>query len=57
MQIVNSSMDSAEALTSAQRESAKSFGNATVLVEKCITRPRRVEVQAFTDEHKDAVSL
>jgi len=57
MRIVNSSKDFADALASAQRESAKSFGNATVLVEKYITRPRHVEVQIFADEHGNAVSL
>ena len=57
MRIVNSSSDSTKALTSVQRESAKSFGNPTVLVEKHITRPRRVQVQVFTDEHEDTVGL
>ena len=57
VRIVNSSRDSTEELTSAQRESAKSFGNTTVLVGKYITHPRRVEVQAFAGEHEDAVSL
>jgi 3-methylcrotonyl-CoA carboxylase alpha subunit len=57
MRIVNSSKDFAEALTSAQRESAKSFGNDTVLVEKYITHPRHVEVQVFADQHGNAVSL
>ena len=37
MRIVNSSRDSIEVLISTQRESAKSFGKATVLVEKYIT--------------------
>ena len=57
MRIVNSSRDSTEALTSTQRESAKSFGNATVVVEKYFTRPRRVEVQVFADAHDDTVNL
>ena len=56
VQIVNSYKDSTEALTSTQRESAKSFGNAIVLVEKYFTRPRRAEVQVFADEHEDTVS-
>lgn len=57
MRIVNSSKDFPEALTSAQRESAKSFGNAAVLVEKYITHPRHVEVQVFADQQGNAVSL
>ena len=56
MRIVNSYKDSTEALTSTRRESAKSFGNAIVLVEKYFTRPRRAEVQVFADEHEDTVS-
>ena len=57
MRIFNSYKDSTEALTSTRRESAKSFGNAIVLVEKYFTRPRRrAEVQVFADEHEDTVS-
>ncbi|KAM6498826.1 Carbamoyl-phosphate synthase L chain, ATP binding domain containing protein [Amanita muscaria] len=46
-----------EALSSAQRESLKAFGNDTVLVEKYIQHPRHVEVQVFADSHGNAVSL
>ncbi|KAJ4478195.1 carbamoyl-phosphate synthase L chain, ATP binding domain-containing protein [Lentinula aciculospora] len=46
-----------EALTSAKRESLKSFGNDTVLVEKYIQRPRHVEVQVFADSMGGAISL
>ena len=46
-----------EALQSAKRESLKSFGNDTVLVEKYIQRPRHVEVQVFADKLGNAVSL
>lgn len=46
-----------EALQSAQRESLKSFGDDTVLVEKYIERPRHVEVQVFADERGETVSL
>jgi hypothetical protein len=46
-----------EALASAQRESQKAFGNATVLIEKFIVHPRHVEVQVFGDTHGDVVSL
>ncbi|KAJ3905646.1 carbamoyl-phosphate synthase L chain, ATP binding domain-containing protein [Lentinula edodes] len=46
-----------EALTSAKRESLKSFGNDTVLVEKYIQRPRHVEVQIFADSMGGAISL
>jgi 3-methylcrotonyl-CoA carboxylase alpha subunit len=46
-----------EALSSAQREALKAFGNSTVLVEKFIERPRHVEVQVFADTHSSVVSL
>ncbi|KIY52698.1 hypothetical protein FISHEDRAFT_63666 [Fistulina hepatica ATCC 64428] len=46
-----------EALGSAKRESQKSFGNDTVLVEKYIERPRHVEVQVFADTLGNVVSL
>ncbi|OCH90560.1 hypothetical protein OBBRIDRAFT_812673 [Obba rivulosa] len=46
-----------EALASAQREAQKSFGNADVLVEKYIVRPRHVEVQVFADTLGGCVSL
>ncbi|KAF9076712.1 carbamoyl-phosphate synthase L chain, ATP binding domain-containing protein [Rhodocollybia butyracea] len=46
-----------EALTSAKRESLKSFGNDTVLVERYIQRPRHVEVQVFADIMGGAISL
>ena len=46
-----------EALSSAQRESQKAFGNSIVLVEKFIEHPRHVEVQVFADSHGDVVSL
>ncbi|KAJ6604960.1 carbamoyl-phosphate synthase L chain, ATP binding domain-containing protein [Mycena sp. CBHHK59/15] len=46
-----------DALSSAQRESLKAFGNDTVLVEKYIERPRHVEVQVFADTLGGVVSL
>lgn len=59
MRTVTEATDEAffEALTSAKRESLKSFGNDTVLVEKYIQRPRHVEVQVFADTLGGAISL
>ncbi|KAH8091051.1 carbamoyl-phosphate synthase L chain, ATP binding domain-containing protein [Cristinia sonorae] len=57
MRTVHSADAFHEALTSAQREALKSFGNADVLVEKYIVRPRHVEVQVFADTHGNCVSL
>jgi 3-methylcrotonyl-CoA carboxylase alpha subunit len=45
------------ALESAQREAQGSFGNATVLIEKVVQRPRHIEVQVFGDRHGNVVHL
>lgn len=59
MRIVTTPTEEAfqEALISAKRESIKSFGNDTVLVEKYLQRPRHVEVQVFADALGGVVSL
>ncbi len=46
-----------EALMAAQREGQASFGNAGVMLEKLIQRPRHVEVQVFADRHGNVVHL
>ena len=45
------------ALASAASEAAKSFGDARLLLEKAVVRPRHVEVQVFADVHGGAVHL
>ncbi|HMT43971.1 MAG TPA: acetyl/propionyl/methylcrotonyl-CoA carboxylase subunit alpha [Chakrabartia sp.] len=57
MRKVDSAADFADALTSCQREAASSFGNAHVLIEKYIQRPRHIEVQVFGDTHGNIVHL
>ncbi|GBE77138.1 hypothetical protein SCP_0100100 [Sparassis crispa] len=57
MRVVHTPGEFHEALGSAQREAAKSFGNADVLVEKYIVHPRHVEVQVFADTLGECVSL
>ncbi|KAI0352194.1 hypothetical protein OH77DRAFT_1428725 [Trametes cingulata] len=57
MRIVHSAGEFHDALESAQREARKAFGNADVLVEKYIERPRHVEVQVFADRLGGCVSL
>jgi acetyl/propionyl-CoA carboxylase alpha subunit len=57
MRVVPSASQFKDALASAQRESLKSFGDADVLVEKYIERPRHIEVQVFADTLGNAVSL
>jgi 3-methylcrotonyl-CoA carboxylase alpha subunit len=57
MRLVERAEDFADALTSCQREAASSFGNAHVLIEKYIQRPRHIEVQVFGDTHGNIVHL
>jgi len=45
------------ALAAAQREASASFGDATMLVEKYLTKPRHVEVQVFCDNHGNGIYL
>ena len=46
-----------QALESAAREGAASFGDPAVLVEKYIAQPRHIEVQVFGDNHGNVVHL
>jgi 3-methylcrotonyl-CoA carboxylase alpha subunit len=57
MRKVETAGDFADALTSCQREAASSFGNAHVLIEKYIQRPRHIEVQIFGDSFGNIVHL
>jgi 3-methylcrotonyl-CoA carboxylase alpha subunit len=47
----------AAALASCQREAQSAFGNAHVLVEKYVERPRHIEIQVFGDSHGNVVYL
>jgi 3-methylcrotonyl-CoA carboxylase alpha subunit len=55
MKIATSSQEFKEQLESAQREGLKSFGDATVLLERYLTKPRHVEVQVMCDKFGDAI--
>ncbi len=57
MRKVEGPADFADALASCQREASASFGNAHVLIEKYIQRPRHIEVQVFGDTHGNIVHL
>jgi len=57
MRIVDKAADFAAALASCQRESKASFGDARVLLEKYLTRPRHIEIQVFADTRGDALYL
>ena len=56
MRRVDRPQDFAAALDSARGEAAGAFGNAAVLVEKYVAKPRHIEVQVFGDG-TDAVHL
>ena len=57
MKRVDDPADFAAGLASARREAAAAFGDDRVLIERCITRPRHIEVQVFGDRHGDVVHL
>ena len=57
MRKVEDAADFTDALASCQREASASFGNAHVLIEKYIQRPRHIEVQVFGDTHGNIVHL
>ncbi|MCG3168713.1 MAG: Acetyl-/propionyl-coenzyme A carboxylase alpha chain [Pseudomonadales bacterium] len=57
MRRVDRAEEFAAALAAARREADKAFGDARMLVEKCLLHPRHVEVQVFCDTHGNAVHL
>ncbi len=57
MRLVENPDDFISGLESCQREAAASFGNAHVLIEKYLTKPRHIELQVFGDNYGDAVYL
>ncbi|WP_312596443.1 acetyl/propionyl/methylcrotonyl-CoA carboxylase subunit alpha [Stutzerimonas nitrititolerans] len=57
MKIVAREADLVEALQSAQREAQSSFGDARMLVEKYLLKPRHVEIQVFADQYGHCLYL
>ncbi len=57
MRRVDDSAAFIDALASCQREAQSAFGNAHVLVEKYVERPRHIEIQVFGDSHGSVVYL
>ena len=57
MRRVDAGKDFDDALDSAKREAASSFGDDRVLIEKYILSPRHIEVQVFGDAHGNVVHL
>src|SRR5437667_7472884 len=57
MRLVANAEALAEAVASAKREAAASFGNDQILIEQYMPRPRHIEVQVFGDSEGNVVSL
>jgi 3-methylcrotonyl-CoA carboxylase alpha subunit len=57
MRIVRSSSEFKAALEGAQREAQSAFGDARVLIERYLDRPRHIEVQVFGDTQGNLVYL
>ncbi|MFK3773708.1 acetyl-CoA carboxylase biotin carboxylase subunit [Pseudomonas sp. NPDC089406] len=57
MKVVEQESELADALASAQREAQASFGDARMLVEKYVLKPRHVEIQVFADQHGHCLYL
>ncbi|WP_369914975.1 acetyl-CoA carboxylase biotin carboxylase subunit [Xanthomonas sp. NCPPB 3005] len=57
MRRVDRSEDFVAALAACQREAQAAFGNAHVLVEKYVLRPRHIEIQVFGDTHGELAYL
>ncbi len=57
MRIVDSAAEFDDMLTSVKRESAASFGDDRVLIERYLQRPRHIEIQVFSDTHGNHLHL
>jgi 3-methylcrotonyl-CoA carboxylase alpha subunit len=57
MRIVRAEKEFADALASAQREAASSFGDTRVILERYVDHPRHIEFQVFGDTHGNVIHL
>ncbi|MBX6329511.1 MAG: acetyl/propionyl/methylcrotonyl-CoA carboxylase subunit alpha [Pseudolabrys sp.] len=57
MRVVERHADFDLALEAAQREARAAFGDARVLIEKYVSRPRHIEMQIFADRHGNVLHL
>jgi acetyl-CoA/propionyl-CoA carboxylase biotin carboxyl carrier protein len=57
MREVHRPEDLPEALASARREAASSFGDDTLFLERLVLTPRHIEVQVLADEHGNVLHL
>jgi len=57
MRVVRGAAAFADALASARREAQAAFGDDTMLLERCVERPRHVEVQVMADAAGQVIHL
>lgn len=57
MRIIENEDEIMEAVHSARREAASSFGNDKLLIERYLLKPRHVEVQVFADNYGNVIYL
>ncbi|HUA79815.1 MAG TPA: acetyl/propionyl/methylcrotonyl-CoA carboxylase subunit alpha [Dyella sp.] len=57
MRIVRTEKEFADALASAQREAASSFGDTRVILERYVDHPRHIEFQVFGDTQGNVIHL
>ena len=57
MRMVRTVEDIAEAISSARHEALAAFGDATVFLERWLTKPRHVEIQILGDSHGNLIHL
>ncbi|WP_414122928.1 biotin carboxylase N-terminal domain-containing protein [Corynebacterium nuruki] len=57
MHVVGDPADLAEALVTARREAASSFGDDTLFIEHFVDTPRHIEVQVMADAHGNVIHL
>ena len=57
MRIVRSEAEFVDALASAQREAASSFGDTRVILERYVEHPRHIEFQVFGDTQGEVIHL
>jgi acetyl-CoA/propionyl-CoA carboxylase biotin carboxyl carrier protein len=57
MRLVTAAAELPDAIASARREAAASFGDDTLLVERFVARPRHIEIQVLADTHGTVLHL
>ncbi len=57
MRVVRSAAELADAIERARGEALSSFGDATLLLERYVERPRHIEIQILGDQHGNVVHL